>query len=55
MFEMKENLILVNYKVDKQMAKEEREKLRAERSETFKETVAKKSDELKNWFTNLGK
>ena len=41
--------------VEKQMAKEAREKLRAERSETFKETVAKKSEELKNWFSNLGK
>ena len=41
--------------IEKQMAKEAREKLRAERSETFKETVAKKSEELKNWFSNLGK
>ena len=41
--------------VERQMAKETREKLRAERTETFKETVAKKSEELKNWFSNLGK
>ena len=41
--------------VERQMAKETREKLRTERTEAFKETVAKKSDELKNWFNNLGK
>ena len=41
--------------VERQMAKETREKLRAERTEAFKETVAKKSAELKNWFSNLGK
>ena len=41
--------------VERQMAKETREKLRAERTETFKETVAKQSEELKNWFSNLGK
>lgn len=41
--------------VERQMAKETREKLRAERTESFKETVAKKSEELKNWFSNLGK
>ncbi len=41
--------------VERQMAKETREKLRAERTEAFRETVAKKSDELKNWFSNLGK
>ena len=41
--------------VERQMAKETREKLRAERTETFKETVTKKSEELKNWFSNLGK
>ena len=41
--------------VERQMAKETREKLRAERTEAFKETVAKKSEELKNWFSNLGK
>ena len=34
--------------VERQMAKETREKLRAERTESFKETVAKKSEELKN-------
>ena len=41
--------------VEKQMAKEAREKLRAERTETFRETVSKKSEELKNWFSNLRK
>ena len=41
--------------VERQVAKETREKLRAERTEAFKETVAKKSEELKNWFSNLGK
>ncbi len=41
--------------VERQMAKETREKLRTERTEAFRETVAKKSDELKNWFSNLGK
>ena len=41
--------------VERQMAKETREKLRAERTEAFKESVAKKSEELKNWFNNLGK
>ena len=41
--------------VERQMAKETREKLRTERTEAFKETVAKKSEELKNWFNNLGK
>jgi hypothetical protein len=30
------------------MAKEAREKMREERSEAFKETVSKKSEELKN-------
>ena len=34
---------------------ETREKLREEKTEAFKETVAKKSEELKNWFTHLGK
>ena len=34
---------------------EAREKMREERSEAFKETVAKKSEELKNWFSHLGK
>ena len=42
-------------KVEKQMAKEAREKMREERSEAFKESVAKKSEELKNWFSHLGK
>ena len=41
--------------VERQMAKETREKLRTERTEAFRETVAKKSEELKNWFSNLGK
>ena len=41
--------------VEKQMAKEAREKMREERSEAFKESVAKKSEELKNWFSHLGK
>ena len=41
--------------IEKQMAKEAREKIRAERTEEFKETVAQKSDELKNWFSHLGK
>ena len=41
--------------VERQMAKETREKLRAERTEAFKESVAIKSEELKNWFNNLGK
>ena len=41
--------------VERQMAKEAREKLREEKTEAFKETVAKKSEELKNWFSNLGK
>ena len=41
--------------VEKQMAREAREKMREERSEAFKETVAKKSEELKNWFSHLGK
>ena len=39
--------------VEKQMAKEAREKMREERSEAFKESVAKKSEELKNWFSHL--
>ncbi len=41
--------------VEKQMAKEAREKMREERSEAFRESVAKKSEELKNWFSHLGK
>ena len=40
--------------VEKQMAKEAREKMREERSESFRETVARKREELKNWFSNLG-
>ncbi len=38
-----------------EVAKEAREKMREERSEAFKESVAKKSEELKNWFSHLGK
>ena len=41
--------------VEKQMAREAREKMREERSEAFKQSVAKKSEELKNWFSHLGK
>ena len=41
--------------VERQMAKEAREKMREERSEAFKESVAKKSEELKSWFSHLGK
>ncbi|MBP5312424.1 MAG: DUF1269 domain-containing protein [Clostridia bacterium] len=41
--------------VERQMAKEAREKLRAERTEAFKESVVKKREELKNWFAGLGK
>jgi vacuolar-type H+-ATPase subunit H len=41
--------------LEKQMAKEAREKMREERSEAFKETVSKKSEDLKNWFSHLGK
>ena len=41
--------------IEKQMAKEAREKMRAERTEEFKETVSQKSEELKNWFSHLGK
>ena len=41
--------------VEKQMAREAREKMREERSEAFKESVAKKSEELKNWFAHFGK
>lgn len=41
--------------IEKQMAKEAREKMRAERTEEFKETVSQKREELKNWFSHLGK
>ena len=41
--------------LEKQMAREAREKMREERSEAFKESVAKKSEELKNWFAHFGK
>ena len=40
--------------LERQMAREAREKLREEKTEAFKETVARKSAELKNWFSNLG-
>ena len=41
--------------LERQIAKEAREKLREERTESFKESVAKKSEELKNWFSHLSK
>ena len=41
--------------VERQMAREAREKLRAERSEAFRENVAKKREELKNWFSGLNR
>ena len=41
--------------VERQLAKEARAKLRAEKSESFKETVSKKRDEIKAWFSSLGK
>ena len=41
--------------VEKQMAREAREKMREERTEAFRENVEKKSEELKNWFSHLGK
>ena len=41
--------------LERQIAKEAREKLRAERTESFKESVSKKSEELKAWFSKLGK
>ena len=41
--------------VERQMAKEAREKLREEKTEAFKDTVSKKREELKNWFSSLGK
>ena len=41
--------------VERQMARDAREKMRAEKTETFKAGVAKKSEELKEWFANLGK
>ena len=41
--------------LEKQMAKEAREKMREERTSEFRATVSKKSEELKNWFSNLGK
>ena len=41
--------------VEKQLAKDARAKLRAERSESFKATVDQKRNELKNWFSGLGK
>lgn len=41
--------------VERQMARDAREKMRAEKTESFKAGVAKKSEELKAWFANLGK
>lgn len=41
--------------IEKQMAKEAREKMREARNEEFKETVAKKREELRNWFSRFGK
>ena len=41
--------------VERQMLREAREKLRGEKTEAFKETVAKKREELKTWFSHLGK
>ena len=41
--------------VERQMAKETREKLRAEKTEAFRETVAQKREELKKWFSGLRK
>ena len=41
--------------IEKQMAKEAREKMREEKTEEFRETVSKKSEELKNWFSHFGK
>ena len=41
--------------VEKQLAKEARAKLRAEKNESFKETVQKKRDEIRAWFEGLGK
>lgn len=40
--------------VERQVARDARAKLREEKTEAFKETVAKKSEELKRWFSNLG-
>ena len=40
--------------VERQVARDARAKLREEKTEVFKETVAKKSEELKQWFSNLG-
>ena len=40
--------------VERQVARDARAKLREEKTEAFKETIAKKSEELKQWFSNLG-
>lgn len=40
--------------VERQVTRDARAKLREEKTEAFKETVAKKSEELKQWFSNLG-
>ena len=41
--------------VEKQLAKEARAKMRAEKNESFKASVEKKRDELKAWFSGLGR
>ena len=41
--------------VEKQLAKDARAKMRAEKSENFKASVEKKRGELKSWFAGLGK
>ncbi len=41
--------------LEKQMAREARERMREERSGAFKENVARKSRELKDWFSHFGK
>ena len=41
--------------VEKQLAKEARAKMRAEKNESFKASVEKKRDELKVWFSGLGR
>ena len=41
--------------VEKQLAKDARAKMRAEKSENFKASVEQKRGELKSWFAGLGK
>ena len=41
--------------VEKQLAKDARAKMRAEKNESFKASVEKKRDELKAWFSGLGR